>query len=223
MSLGKRALDILVSALLLALLSPVILVVALAVLLRDGRPVFFASERMNGPESAFTLWKFRTMRNDPNDAGVTGADKTDRITGTGRWLRKRRLDELPQLWNVLRGDISLVGPRPPLRLYVEEAPELYARVLRNRPGITGLATLVYVRHEEAVLSGCRSPQETHDAYLRRCVPAKAHIDLIYGQNRSLCFDLVLLWRTLRTVTRSDKRGRRRYARARRKAAQHGLS
>lgn len=217
MTLGKRILDVLLSALLLLILSPVILAVALAVLLRDGRPIFFASERMNGPDSAFTLWKFRTMRNDPNDTGVTGADKSDRITRTGRVLRKYRLDELPQLWNVLRGDISLVGPRPPLRRYVEEAPELYERVLLSRPGITGLATLVYVRHEEAVLAACRSPVETHDAYLRRCVPAKARIDLIYSRNRSVCFDLLLMWQTLRAVLRSGRR--RRFIRLKRPAVQ----
>ena len=98
---------------------------------------------------------------------------------TGRFLRRSRLDEVPQLWNVLKGDMSFVGPRPPLRLYVERFPELYAKVLQSRPGVTGLATLVFHRHEEKLLAACRSAAETDAVYARRCVPRKARIDLIY--------------------------------------------
>ena len=195
MTTAKRVFDIVLALLALALIWPVFIVIAVVVLLRDGRPLIFASERMRTPTQAFTLWKFRTMSHDPADSGVTGADKSRRITATGRFLRKTRLDELPQIFNILRGDISFVGPRPPLRLYVDACPEIYREVLKSRPGVTGLATLVYHRHEERILARCSSARETHETYLRRCVPAKAHIDLIYQAHRSVCFDIEILART----------------------------
>jgi lipopolysaccharide/colanic/teichoic acid biosynthesis glycosyltransferase len=130
------------------------------------------------------------------DTGVSGGDKTSRITRIGRILRKTRLDEVPQLWNVLKGDMSFVGPRPPLRLYVERFPALYAQVLQSRPGITGLATLSFHRHEERLLAECRSAAETDAAYARRCVPRKARLDLIYQNRRTICFDLLLMLKTL---------------------------
>ena len=130
------------------------------------------------------------------EAGVSGGDKTARITATGRLLRRTRLDEVPQLWNVLCGDMSFVGPRPPLRLYVERFPALYARVLQSRPGITGLATLTFHRHEEALLATCRTPAETDSVYARRCVERKARIDLIYQDRRTIWLDFRLMWLTL---------------------------
>ncbi|QDY70103.1 sugar transferase [Qingshengfaniella alkalisoli] len=199
MTWTKRIFDVMTSIILLILFSPVMLGVTLAILLRDGGPVLFRSERMKTPQTGFTLLKFRTMRDDPEDGGVTGGDKANRITHTGRFMRKTRLDELPQLINVLKGDISLVGPRPPLRVYVEAAPVLYAKVLKSRPGLTGLATLLYHSHENWILSGCNTSTETHDAYLRRCVPTKGRLDLIYQAHSSVCFDLWILWRTFRAL------------------------
>jgi lipopolysaccharide/colanic/teichoic acid biosynthesis glycosyltransferase len=91
--------------------------------------------------------------------------------------------------------MSLVGPRPPLRLYVEAFPELYARVLKSRPGITGLASLRYHAVEERLLAACRTPEETDEVYRRRCVPRKAALDLIYQRERSLCWDILLVLQT----------------------------
>lgn len=193
---GKRALDLGLAALAGVLLLPVALLIAAAIALIDGRPVLYGSERMRAPGRAFTLWKFRTMRPDAADAGVTGADKADRITRTGRFLRASRADEIPQVWNVLRGEMSLVGPRPPLRRYVEMFPDLYGAVLESRPGLTGLATLVFHRHEARILARCRTGEETERAYIRRCVPRKARLDLLYARHRSICFDLAILGRTL---------------------------
>ncbi|MEV8465930.1 sugar transferase [Fluviibacterium sp. DFM31] len=199
MTPAKRLMDLTLALVFGVLLLPLGLGIAAVILLRDGRPILYRSERMKTATQGFTLLKFRTMRLDPADAGVTGGDKSDRITRTGRWLRAHRLDELPQLWNVVKGDISLVGPRPPLRLYVEAVPTLYAAVLRSRPGLTGLATLVYHRHESRILARCQTAEDTHETYLRRCVPTKARLDLIYADNRNVCLDLVLLWRTLRAL------------------------
>jgi lipopolysaccharide/colanic/teichoic acid biosynthesis glycosyltransferase len=166
--------------------------------------VFYVAERMRAPGQPFLLWKLRTMSVVPPEAGVSGGDKTSRITATGRFLRRSRLDEVPQLWNVIKGDMSFVGPRPPLRLYVERFPDLYAQVLQNRPGITGLATLVFHRHEEALLAQCTSAAQTDAVYARRCVPRKARIDLIYQRRRTVWMDLGLMVRTLARALKLSK-------------------
>lgn len=201
MTPAKRAFDIGFALLLLPMLAPLIVLVALWLLATEGRPVFYVSERMKTPGQPFRLWKFRTMRLAAADSGVSGGDKSDRITGAGRLLRRTRADELPQLWNILRGDMSFVGPRPPLRQYVERFPALYGRVLQCRPGVTGLASLLYHRHEEWILGRCATPEQTDNAYARRCVPAKARLDLIYQRHQSVCFDLVLIGRTVARVLR----------------------
>lgn len=195
MTPGKRALDLILALTLGTLLGPVIAGLALWLRITQGAPVFYAAERMTTPTRGFTLWKFRTMTVAAADSGVSGGDKAARITPAGRWLRRTRLDELPQLWNILRGDLSFVGPRPPLRQYVARFPEIYARVLQSRPGVTGLATLVYHAHEERLLAGCADAAETDAVYARACVPRKARLDLIYAAHRSVCFDLVLIART----------------------------
>ncbi|MFD1342226.1 sugar transferase [Litorisediminicola beolgyonensis] len=196
MTPGKRLFDIAAALFLGLILAPVIVAVAVTIRLRDGAPVLYLSERMRDTETPFQLWKFRTMRVVAEDSGVSGGDKTARITSTGRWLRRHRLDELPQLWNILRGDISFVGPRPPLRRYTEMFPELYGEVLKARPGVTGLATLAFHRREESLLADCETPEETEAVYIRRCVPQKARLDLIYRDRRSLCYDLRLMVATV---------------------------
>lgn len=196
MTASKRAFDLIVAGIMGALLVLPGLAVAAYLLLRQGRPIFYLSERMKTDTEAFTLIKFRTMTVTETDSGVTGADKAARVTPAGRFMRKSRLDEIPQIWNVLRGDISLVGPRPPLRQYVERFPDIYAAVLQSRPGITGLATLKYHGHEERLLARCDTPEATDAVYARICVPAKAKLDLIYQKNRSVCWDALILWRTI---------------------------
>jgi lipopolysaccharide/colanic/teichoic acid biosynthesis glycosyltransferase len=191
--------DIFFALLAMLLLALPFALLVLWLLLREGRPIFYVSERMRTPSEGFALWKLRTMAPvavQSGVSGVSGGDKAARITRTGRVLRKTRADEIPQLWNILKGDMSFVGPRPPLRLYVERFPEIYGQVLQSRPGVTGLASLTYHRHEEALLAACRTPEETDAVYGRRCVPQKARLDLIYQRRRSLCFDLVLMGRTL---------------------------
>ena len=165
---------------------------------------------MRAPGQPFRLIKFRTMTAVEKDAGATGAHKAWRITRLGCILRRTRIDELPQLFNILKGDMSFVGPRPPLREYVERFPAVYAQVLKSRPGVTGLATLIYHRHEDRILARCTSAEATERAYYRRCLPAKLKIDLIYQRHRSLRLDLWILWNTLKIViSRRDERPRRR--------------
>jgi lipopolysaccharide/colanic/teichoic acid biosynthesis glycosyltransferase len=197
----KRAFDLALALILSVLLALPIAAIALMILVRDGRPVLYRAERMRAPGQPFRLWKFRTMTLAGADSGVSGGDKAARVTATGRLLRRTRLDELPQLWNVLRGDISFVGPRPPLRQYVDRFPDLYARVLQSRPGVTGLATLQFHRAEGRILAPCRTAEETDAVYSRRCVPRKAALDLIYQRHASLCFDLAIIGQTLARLVR----------------------
>ena len=199
MTATKRAFDLLLALALLPVLLPLMLVVGAAILIADGRPVLYRSERMRSPDRAFTLLKFRTMRGADDGRGVTGGDKAARITPLGAFLRKKRLDELPQLFNIFAGDMSFVGPRPPLRRYVEARPDLYAVVLLSRPGVTGLATVVYSRHEEWLLARCETAEATDRTYRCRCIPAKARLDLIYQRHRSVCMDAKIIAMTLGAV------------------------
>jgi len=201
MTPAKRAVDLICALSLAAILAVPFSLVLLVLLAVEGRPLFYAAERMHAPDKPFRLWKLRTMRASSQNGGVSGGDKADRITRTGRFLRRTRLDEVPQLWNVLRGDMSFVGPRPPLRSYVEKFPDLYAQVLQSRPGITGLATLMFYRREEVLLATCHTRSQTDAVYSRRCVPRKAALDLIYQRRRNVCFDLMLMVWTLQPRAR----------------------
>ena len=199
MTAGKCLFDIVLALVLCLPVLPVLLVLLVLMWASEGRPLFYISERMRAPGQGFWLIKLRTMRVVAADSGVSGGDKQDRITPLGRFMRRSRLDELPQLWNILRGDISFVGPRPPLRRYVVQFPALYAEVLASRPGVTGLATLVFHGFEERLLARCKTPQETEAAYVRVCIPRKASLDLIYQRNRSICLDLWLIGKTMAKI------------------------
>lgn len=192
----KRLFDIIVALALAILLLPLIAAVSLLILLRDGRPIFYVSERMKTPRQGFALLKFRTMHPDKEDMGATGAHKIKRITKTGLMLRRTRIDEIPQLWNILAGDMSFVGPRPPLRRYVEKFPKLYGILLNNRPGVTGLASVYFHKHEEWLLREATSTEKTEEIYCRICVPRKAKLDLIYQENQNLCMDIMLMLKTV---------------------------
>jgi len=204
MTWRKRLFDLFFASLLVGILSPVLIGLLIWLLIREGRPLFYVAERMKGVDQPFNLWKLRTMAVVDADAGVSGGDKASRITETGAWLRRRRLDEFPQLFNILKGDLSFVGPRPPLREYVERYPDIYREVLKSRPGVTGLATIVYHKHEDALLARCTTPAETDAVYTRTCVPYKARLDLIYQQHQNMCFDFDLVFQTIGNLFRRDK-------------------
>lgn len=201
MTWSKRLFDLFFVTLLIVILGPLLLGLLLWLLLKEGRPLFYVAERMKTPTEPFNLWKLRTMSVVEEDSGVSGGDKTARITKTGAWLRAKRLDEFPQLWNILKGDLSFVGPRPPLRQYVEAYPEVYNEVLKSRPGVTGLASIVYHKHETKLLERCQSSQETDAVYSRICVPAKARLDLIYQRHQSMWYDFDLVFQTIGNLLR----------------------
>ena len=199
MTWDKRLFDLFFATLLIVILGPILLGLLIWLLIKEGRPIFYVAERMKAPGEPFKLWKLRTMTVVDEDSGVSGGDKAARVTSTGAWLRSKRLDEFPQLWNILKGDLSFVGPRPPLRQYVEAYPEIYNEVLKSRPGVTGLASIVYHRHEAALLERCATREETDAIYSRICVPAKARLDLIYQRHRNMAYDFDLVFQTIGNI------------------------
>ena len=179
----------------LLLLSPVFAVIAVLIRLSSPGPVFFRGERIGRHGRPFRIVKFRTMREDAAavGAGITAANDP-RVTRVGRLLRHTKLDELPQLLNVLRGEMSLVGPRPEDPRYVALYSEEQRRVLRVRPGITSPASFQF-RNEEALLSGADWERKYRDEIM----PQKLRIDLAYVEAAGFWTDLALIWRTVATV------------------------
>lgn len=205
MRLRKRIFDLFFASLLVVVLGPVILALVMYIYLKQGRPLFYVAERMKTPDQSFGLIKFRTMTVVEEDQGVSGAHKASRVTPVGARLRAKRLDEFPQLWNILKGDLSFVGPRPPLREYVERFPEIYSEVLKSRPGVTGLATIRFHKHEDRLLARCETAAQTDDIYCRICVPRKAKLDLIYQRHQNTCYDFDLVFQTIGNLFRRTKR------------------
>jgi len=194
----KRTVDVIGAIIGLVLLTPVFLVVAIAVKLDSPGTVLFHQERIGRRFRPFRIHKFRTMVPDAVQRGgmITVGDDP-RITRVGRVLRRLKIDELPQLFNVLRGDMSFVGPRPEVRRYVELFREDYREILRMPPGITDLASLKY-RNEAHVLALASNPEET---YIHHILPEKIALAKEYTRHASLVFDLRVLCTTLWCVWR----------------------
>lgn len=173
-------------------LSPLFLVVAAMVKLDSSGPVFFLQERMGKGFHPFWIYKFRTMVQDaPKRGGALTRSGDPRITRVGKLLRRTKIDELPQLINVLKGDMSLVGPRPEVRRYVDLFPAQYRTILTVRPGITDPASLKY-RDESAILATALNPEEM---YVRQILPDKLRLGEDYVRRSSLSLDLHLIWKT----------------------------
>lgn len=192
----KRAFDIVCSALGLLVLSPVLLICALLVGLTSPGGVLFRQERIGKDGVPFTIYKFRSMRKDNGGLKITTSGDS-RITPVGRILRKTKLDELPQLWNVLRGDMSFVGPRPEVQEYTDLYNEEQRQVLLVRPGITDLASVEF-RNENDLLAESEDPNRT---YIEEIMPRKLQLGLYYIERMSLWYDIRLILRTLVTVLR----------------------
>jgi len=190
---AKRLFDIIFSLAGLILVLPVLIFVVIAIKLDSAGPVFFVQKRIGRGLKPFRLYKFRTMYADAAQKGLSvtvGGDQ--RITKAGRFLRKSKLDELPQLFNVLKGDMSLVGPRPEVPEYVGKYPEEYKEVLTVRPGITDMASLKY-SDEESVLKNKENPEEY---YIHVLLPEKIRMAKEYVRNVSVINDLKLILLTL---------------------------
>lgn len=191
----KRLLDFVIAAVALAALMPVMLLIAFAVFMLSGPPIFFTQDRIGRFGRPFPIYKFRTMSlREPGQRVLditVGGDS--RITVIGRYLRKTKLDELPQLWNVLRGDMRLVGPRPEVPRFVALYTPEQRRVLTLHPGITDPASLAFL-DEERVLSDAADP-ERH--YIEEIMPAKITAALRYAEQSTMCSDLSLILETVR--------------------------
>jgi lipopolysaccharide/colanic/teichoic acid biosynthesis glycosyltransferase len=197
----KRMFDFAVAAVGLLVLSPVMLFAALLIKVDSPGPVFFKQKRVGKGFRPFLIYKFRTMVQDASRVGssiTVGADP--RITRIGRFLRKTKFDELPQLINVLNGEMSVVGPRPEVPHYVEMFRKDYEEILKVRPGITDLASLKY-RDEAAVLAAVKDPEQE---YVARVLPEKIKLAKQYIREASFLFDLKLILQTLFKIVVYEK-------------------
>ena len=190
----KRAFDILCSFLGLTVLSPVLLVVSVLVAVTSPGGVFFRQERVGKDGKPFRIFKFRSMRKDNAGLKITTGNDS-RITPVGRFLRKSKIDELPQLINVLVGDMSFVGPRPEVADYVNLYTPYQRQVLLVRPGITGLASIRF-RNENDLLTASDDPNRT---YVEQIMPRKIDLDLEYIPRASVFYDIKLIFQTFAVV------------------------
>jgi lipopolysaccharide/colanic/teichoic acid biosynthesis glycosyltransferase len=190
---AKRLYDVSFAGCGLILLSPLFLVIAALVKFADGGPIFYRQVRVGQGGRSFPIWKFRTMIPNADQTGPLVTSEGDaRITGIGRMLRRTKLDELPQLWNVLRGDMSLVGPRPEVPRYVQQYTPEQREILRCKPGITDLASLCF-REEEALLG---NTVRLENFYLQHCIPRKLRLNWEYAARANLLTDTWIILRTL---------------------------
>ncbi len=187
----RRVLDVIGSVIGLVLLWPLLALIAAAIKLEGGGPALYAQLRVGKDFRPFRFYKFRSMLPGAEREGLLTAPNDVRLTRVGRILRKYKLDELPQLFNVLKGHMQLVGPRPEVERYVAMFRPQYARLLRDRPGITDPATLAYRREEQILVAGSR---ERH--YVMHILPNKLKLSLEYQASRSLFADFVILVRTV---------------------------
>ncbi len=195
----KRVFDIVASLLALLLLAPFLVVIAFLVALTSPGGAFFRQERVGRGGVPFQLLKFRSMRPDSEAKGqITVGGRDPRITGVGYFLRRSKLDELPQLINVLLGDMSVVGPRPEVPRYVALYSAEQRNVLNVRPGITSLASIAYIDENE-VLGRSKDPERT---YIEEVMPAKLTLDLRYVREQSLLLDLRIIGRTIARIAGS---------------------
>lgn len=190
-----RFFDIILSLLGLILLAPILIAVSIWILLDSKGGVFFRQVRVGRNGKEFHLLKFRSMRPDSEKAGQLTVGKDPRITKSGQFLRKYKLDELPQLFNVLKGEMSLVGPRPEVPKYVALYSSAQRKVLDVRPGITDLASLEYFDENE-LLAKSENPEQT---YIEEIMPAKLQLNQAFITNPSLSAYFSVIFRTIKKV------------------------
>ena len=189
---GKRLSDITASFLGIIILSPLLIIIPLLVLASSGRPIIFRQQRAGKDWKVFNLYKFRTMTAGAEKYGYVCKEDDVRVTSIGRFLRKYKLDELPQLFNVLKGDMSLVGPRPEVLEFAEYYKEQFRKILTVKPGITDLASIQF--RNEATFVG--NAENTKDYYLKEILPRKTKINSDYLKKTNILFDIYLIFKTL---------------------------
>lgn len=192
----KRLFDILASLTGIIILLPFFIIIGLLMVISCGFPVFYLQTRVGLNGRDFKLFKFRTMHKDSDKKGLlTVGGRDPRVTAIGYYLRKYKLDELPQLFNVLFGNMSLVGPRPEVRKYVDLYNKEQQQVLSVKPGITDFASLEYI-HENELLAKSTNPEQT---YIQEIMPAKLALNMKYIQEQGLGTDLKIILNTIAKI------------------------
>ncbi|QEC69102.1 sugar transferase [Panacibacter ginsenosidivorans] len=193
---ATRFFDILIACLLLVLLSPLFLIIGLVIKISSKGPVIFQQRRVGKNDIDFTLYKFRTMYVDTgHKSSITIGNKDSRVTRAGYFLRKYKMDELPQLYNVLKNDMSIVGPRPELRKYVTLYTAEQKEILLLKPGITDYAS-IHFRHESELLATQKDPEAF---YIKEILPLKIQLNKQYAFKRDLRVYFVIIFNTLLSV------------------------
>ena len=187
----KRTFDIILSIFAIFLLFPSFLVVSFLIVIDSGFPIFFLQKRIGRDAKEFNIIKFRTMKTNNENITITVSDDS-RITRIGKYLRKTKIDELPEILNVLFGQMSFVGPRPDVKGYADKLKGANRKILALRPGITGPASLKYY-NEEYILSQKSNPKKYNDEVI---FPAKVKINMDYFHNRSFFLDLKIIFATI---------------------------
>ncbi len=188
----KRLVDVAAAGMGLLLLAPIFVLIAVVIRLDSAGPAFFRQERVGQAFRRFRIYKFRTMVWGDRSSRLITTDGDPRVTRIGSFLRSTKIDELPQLINVLKGEMSLVGPRPEVPRYVEIFRDDYSEILRVRPGITDLASLKY--RDESRFLGCAATAD--DVYLTAILPDKIRLAKEYVRRASFSFDLSLVFQTI---------------------------
>lgn len=196
--LMKRLLDIFISFIALIFLSPLLIIISFVIMLSSGRPIFYSQERVGKDWKRFRIIKFRTMVTEADRIGPgISSEDDERITKFGKFLRKYKLDELPQLLNVFVGEMSLIGPRPEIPKYAEFYKDDYSKILKLKPGITDYASVNY-RNEAALLNG---KSEGESFYLTKILPEKISLYKKYLRDASFTTDLKIILSTIKAIFR----------------------
>jgi lipopolysaccharide/colanic/teichoic acid biosynthesis glycosyltransferase len=194
----KRLFDILLAVIGIVILLPLLIVIALLITIDSKGGIFYIQQRIGKNGKPFGLYKFRTMHTDADKKGLlTVGGRDPRITKTGYWLRKYKLDELPQLFNVLKGDMSIVGPRPEVKKYTDLYNDEQRKVLSVKPGITDYASIEYVDENE-LLAKAENPEET---YVNIIMPHKLELNKKYIENNNLITDIKIILLTIKKIIR----------------------
>ncbi len=194
----KRTVDTIIAFSGLILLLPLFIIISMFIWSHDGGPVFFVQQRIGKKFKPFKLYKFRSMRMLHVDReGRFEPGNTSRVTSIGAFIRRTKLDELPQLINVLKGDMSLVGPRPEVEKWVNHYPERWSKVLTVKPGITDNASVLF-RHEESLLAKAADPEKV---YREVILPKKLDLYEAYISHHTLWYDFIIMMRTIIAVFR----------------------
>ena len=197
----KRFLDVILSALVLVILSPLFIIIAIIITCESRGGVIYSQTRVGRYNKDFKLLKFRTMYTGSDQKGlITVGEHDARITRFGYFLRKSKMDEFPQLLNIIKGDMSIVGPRPEVRHYVDMYTEKQMKALSVRPGLTDFASLVYI-DENKLLENQEDPEEF---YIKEMMPRKLELNLKYIEQQSVKTDAILIFKTLKAIV-SGKR------------------